>query len=409
MKIGIVGSGLGGLLAGVSLLKKGHEVEVFESLPYPGGRFTNLEYKGFQLSTGALHMIPHGEKGPLGRMLKDLGIGLEIFPSKPEGYFRINGEDYLFDELKNLFPFMDRIRISMILALLKFGSGGKESYREWLLRWTKNPLILQISDSFCGWALSLDSSQIPSRELIAITKNINKLGGPGIPKGGCKGVTGTLAEELENLGGKLLLKTKVKRIRVKDGRVTGISAKEKRDFDIVISNVGPRATIDLCGRENFSPDYLRAMTSAREAAGIKISIACNKAMLGHSGILFTPQAKRIDGLNEVTNADPTLAPEGKHLMMSHQSLNPSQHIKREIELGIKDLHALFPDFKRHCEILMIQTYRSNWPVNRARSGEHIDPISPVKGLYYVGDAIKPEGWMETEGVAAGVEMALEGL
>jgi phytoene dehydrogenase-like protein len=130
-------------------------------------------------------------------------------------------------------------------------------------------------------------------------------------------------------------------------------------------------------------------------------------MLGHTGVLFTPQAKRISGLNEVTNADPSLAPGNKHLMMSYQVLDPSKNVEKEIKLGIKDLHKIFPDFDKYCDILLIQTYKNDWPVNRALSGFHIDPVSPLKGLYYVGDAIKPTGWMETEGVAKGVEIAIE--
>jgi phytoene dehydrogenase-like protein len=132
-------------------------------------------------------------------------------------------------------------------------------------------------------------------------------------------------------------------------------------------------------------------------------------MLGHSGVLFTPQAQRIDGLNEVTNADPSLAPGGKHLLMSHQALDALQDADKEIKLGIEDLHAIFPDFDKYCRILAVQVYKGSWPVNRAISGVHLDFKTPVKSLYCVGDAIKPEGWMESEGVAAGVGLLLEHL
>ncbi|MFH1773556.1 MAG: NAD(P)-binding protein [Methanobacteriota archaeon] len=46
MKVGVIGSGLGGLLAALSLRKQGNEVAVFEKLPYAGGRFTNIESLG---------------------------------------------------------------------------------------------------------------------------------------------------------------------------------------------------------------------------------------------------------------------------------------------------------------------------------------------------------------------------
>ncbi|MFQ6136025.1 MAG: phytoene desaturase family protein [Candidatus Hydrothermarchaeales archaeon] len=409
MKIGIIGSGLGGLLSGMSLAKKRHKVTIFEKLPYSGGRFTNLTYLGFELSTGALHMIPHGANGPLGQMLKHLGIDVEIIPSNPPGVFRIDGEDYLYNEVPGLFSLKEKLQITRILADLKFGSGGDESYKDWLKKRIKNQLIFDIADSFCGWALSLDSDDISSRELISMTKNIRKFGVAGIPKGGCKGITSALTVEFENLGGQILYKTPVDSILIEDGKVMGLSTENERfDFDVVLSNIGPKATIKLCGEENFDKGYVKAMKNIKEVGGIKISVSCDKPMIGHTGILFTPQAKRIDGANEVTNADPSLAPKGKHLLMTHQRLQ-SEDLKKEIELGIEDLHELFPDFEKHCEILLVQSYRDGWPVNRTPSGKYLSPDTPIRGLYCVGDAIKPEGWMETEGVAKGVEMMLKRL
>lgn len=410
MKAMVIGAGLGGLLAGFGLLKEGYEVTVFESLDYPGGRFTNREYKGYQLSTGALHMIPHGRRGPLGRMLRSLGLEVEIIDSVPDGLFRVKGREYLFDDIPGLFSLADKVKLSAVLAKLTLGGGGEESFKNWLQRQIKNDLALKLADSFCGWALSIDSSQISAKELIAITKNVNRLRGPGIPLGGCKGVIDAIVEGLESEGGKLELVCRVKKIGIKEEKVNYIvTGREKYDCDLVVSDIGPKATLKLCGEENFPRSHAEKIAGIKEAAGIKISVACNKAMLEHSGVLFTPEAVRIRGINEVTNADPNLAPAGKHLLMSHQSLAPGKDIREEIQLGIKDLHSLFPDFKDHCRVLAVQCYRNGWPVNRAVSGEAMNPETPVKGLYLVGDAVKPRGYMETEGIAAGVRLALEGI
>ncbi len=422
MKCAIIGAGLGGLLTGLGLFKRNNEfknvnkvqevqeVQIFEKLPYPGGRFTNMEYKGYQLSTGALHMLPHADNGPLARLLKSLGVDVKIVHSKPPGFFRVGENDYLSSGLPALFTIKEKIKLARLMADLKFGHGDDTPYRDWLKRRIDNKLAADITDSFCGWSLSIDSSEISSNELIAITKNINRFLGPGVPIGGCKGITDRLVTRFEDAGGKINLKSPVKSINVDGGRAAGVSTDEgDYDFDIVISNVGPEETINLCARGDFEKDYVNAMRGVPESAGIKISIGCSKPMLGHSGVLFTPQAERINGLNEVTNADPSLAPEGKHLLMSHQRLDPMKNRKKEIDLGIEDLYDLFPDFDKHCEVLMVQTYRNGWPVNRSASGRHVDPKSPVEGLYYVGDSIKPRGWIETEGVAAGVEMVLDEL
>jgi phytoene dehydrogenase-like protein len=403
MRVGVIGAGLGGLLVGATLLKRGYDVEIFEKLSYPGGRFTNLEYRGYQLTTGALHMIPHGQNGPLGKMLRSLNAGVEIVTSEPMGLFRVDGEDYTFNELPNVLPVKDRLRLGAVLALMRFSTGNGRSFEHWLRGKIDHPLVYKIADSFGIWALSLRAKDVPSQEYIAIGKAIDKCGGPGVPLGGCKAVINALAEIIESQGGVINCNSKVEGILVKDGTAEGMRIKgEDHKFDILISDIGPKATEKLL-RQERNPEGIDII----EAAGIKISIGCDKPMLGHTGVLFTPQAQRIGGLNEVTNADPQLAPKGKHLLMSHQAWDPRRNVKEETRIGMRDLRNIFPDFDNHCKVLLVQSYKGEWPVNRVPSGTHLEPQGPVKGLFYVGDAIKPMGWMETEGVAAGVEMVVD--
>ena len=397
-------------MAALGLLRKGYDVTVYEALDYPGGRFTNRDYRGYQLSTGALHMIPHGSRGPLAETLRRYGVRVEIVDSRPEGLFRVDGKDHPFEDLPGLFPLGDKIRLGAALARLTMGvAESEESFRSWLAHRVRHPLALRLADSFCGWALSIDSSMIPVKELAAIAKNINSLGGPGVPVGGCKGITDALVEAVQGEGGRLAYSSRARKIGVSHGRVRCVMASEIEPCDIVVSNVGPKTTIKLCGEDSFTRSYLDRVSGLREACGIKISVACDMAMIGHTGVLFTPEAERVCGVNEVTNADPGLAPRGKHLLMSHQVL-PTQgrsRIREEVRLGVKDLRVLFPGFKEHCRVLAAQCYRDAWPVNRVISGQSLGPETPVEGLFLVGDAVKPRGYMETEGVAAGVKAALK--
>ncbi len=86
--------------------------------------------------------------------------------------------------------------------------------------------------------------------------------------------------------------------------------------------------------------------------------------------------------------------------MSHQALQ-SDDIQSEIELGLKDLEDIFKG--KEYEVLMVQTYRNGWPVNRTASGSFTSNSTPIKGLYIVGDGAKGKGGIEVEGVALGVE------
>ena len=151
-KVGIIGAGLGGLLAGVALAKKGYKVKIFERLHRAGGRFTNFEVKGFQLTTGALHMIPHGNNGPLARLLRELNANVKIFEAKPEGLFRVGGKDYTYTKVLNLFPLVERIKLSFILTYFKYGKGSDEILYNWLSKKLSHPLAFKIIGNLlcCG-------------------------------------------------------------------------------------------------------------------------------------------------------------------------------------------------------------------------------------------------------------------
>ncbi|MHA1332450.1 MAG: NAD(P)-binding protein, partial [Candidatus Hodarchaeales archaeon] len=66
----IAGGGLGGLLSASLLSKYNKRVFLAERLRFFGGRFTGINHDGFQVSTGAVHMIPHGNRGPFGLLLR---------------------------------------------------------------------------------------------------------------------------------------------------------------------------------------------------------------------------------------------------------------------------------------------------------------------------------------------------
>jgi phytoene dehydrogenase-like protein len=407
MKVGVIGAGLGGLLAGVSLAKQGHTVTVFERLPYHGGRFTNIKHRGYQLSTGALHMIPHGANGPLGVMLKRLRINVSIIRTSPPGLFRFDGKNYTHNQLPDLFGSWNKIKLVKLTADLRYSKGGSETYEEWVRKRISHKKVLDLANSFCRWALSVDSNEVSSREVVSITRNVDRYGPPGVPLGGCKAISDGLAEELTKNSGVIKYQNSVEEILIEEGKVIGLRTKDGNlEFDAIISNIGPKGTVALCKESAFSSEYLQSVSNLKSANGIKISFSSNVPLVGSTCTFFTPEAERVGGLVELTHIDPSLAPKGKHLLMVHQKLY-GDDIKKEIDTGIEDLRGTFPNFDRDCEILMVQSYKEHWPVNRVVSGTHIGPETEVKGLYNVGDGIKPVGFMETEGVAAGVELMLE--
>ena len=400
MKIAVIGAGLGGLLSAAALSKE-HDVTVYEQLDMYGGRFTNLPYKGFQLTTGAFHMIPHGPTGPLALLLKDVGASVEIVRSKPEGTVLMQD-----GKLVSAMNFVDVLspgtRLKVPLLAMK-ALGQKTGTAADFLKGF--PDIMPLADSFCGWSLSTTAANTPMAEVAAILKNMQKYGMPGVPMGGCSGVVDALASVVEDNGGRINLSTKVDAVKVEDGKATGVSVGGHNvPFDAVVSDIGHQLTAKLYDNKYLEPKYAEVLTKVKPSAGIKICLAAEEPLVGHPGVLFTPYTERVNGINEVTHTDPSLAPKGMHLTMSHQAMRTAD-IQQEIKLGLEDLKKIFPGKKY--SVLMVQSYKDDWPVNRISSGFDLGNLTPIKGLFVVGDGAKGKGGIEVEGVALGVRNMLE--
>lgn len=424
MKVLVIGSGLGGLLSAAWLSRAGHEVDVFERLHITGGRFTNIEYKGFQLSTGALHMIPHGPTGPLGTLLKDVGADVKIVRANPMAMIRIPKEqnctdyshgfrDITFHDFRKLFSPLNRLKLAILITTTRILPPGKGSMAQWCSRNLKEDWALRIADSFCGWALSLKAEDVPATEVFEIIENMYRYSGSGIPLGGCKGVTDALIDVIRSNGGKIHTSAEVTQIIVENQKAVGIIAdgKEYR-AGLVISDIGHVETSRLYDVNALTIDtesYIESIRTLKPSAGVKICLSSNEPLIGHPGVLLTPYARRVNGINEVTNVDPSLAPPGKHLTMAHQCVQWEKldRLEEEIDLGLRDLSEIFAG--KEYEILLIQSYSGEWPVNRSSSGTDLTNRTPIDGLYVVGDGAKGKGGIEVDGIALGVRNAMNDI
>lgn len=76
-KIGIIGSGIGGIALGLRAAKKGYEVHIFDKNPYPGGKLAEIKFSGFRFDAGpSLFTQPN--------LVDEL---FELFGKNPRDYF----------------------------------------------------------------------------------------------------------------------------------------------------------------------------------------------------------------------------------------------------------------------------------------------------------------------------------
>ena len=74
MKAVVIGSGLSGLVVGLSLLREGFEVELFEQYETLGGVTDTLEKDGYKWDIGPMLIEAMEPDERAGRVLDDLGV-----------------------------------------------------------------------------------------------------------------------------------------------------------------------------------------------------------------------------------------------------------------------------------------------------------------------------------------------
>ncbi|MGZ3602642.1 MAG: hypothetical protein ACXWQ5_24235, partial [Ktedonobacterales bacterium] len=288
------------------------------------------------------------------------------------------------------------------------------------------------------------------------TKNMLRYGAPGIVDGGCAALTGELERRIhESERSDLRLQHDVLAIEHEAGAVSGVRVRDRQTGDetlllapLVISNVGPEATNRLLASEMPALATAAAMAGAapatapdstfdlstgtstsaahapsihehgalsvapsgkREASGLKVHLLSDESIIPHKGIMYCLDTERIAGIVQPSNSDRRLAPPGKHLLITHQLMR-SDDVNAERDAARADLRRLFGErFGDSITILTMSQYRGEWPVNRAVQGADVSPQTMLDGLYLVGDAVKPSGYLMVEGVAQSVNALLDVL
>ncbi len=431
----VIGAGLGGMLSAAQLLQLGKRVLILERLPHSGGRFTAKTFQGTQISTGAVHMLPFGSSGVLSHMLQRLHVPHRIFDADVFGSFHVHGKQIRsrgilgMAKVFGLRQFFWFTRVGYLLFLTHLPADELQlPFDIWLARHVnvqRNPELVAFFASISRFALSVELHQVTTEEVMRTTKHMFRFGAPGILEGGCGALSSELEHRIRDQGGEIRLSYDVLQILQDAEQITGVRARDKQTGEevsfqssLVVSDIGPRATEALLhGQRVKQADVLKALradetvTTGRpaqiEAIGLKVHFLSDVSLVPHKGILYCLDTQRIAGIVQPTNADPRLAPAGKHLLISHQVIQ-SQNIDEEKALALADLRKLFgKDFEEHCHVLTMSAYRGEWPVNRLTQGHDIETETALAGLYQVGDAVKPTGYLMVEGVAQSVNHFLD--
>ena len=433
----VIGSGIGGMAAAAQLSRKGYKTLVVESKERLGGRFSTEEYEGFKLPTGA--MLIHKD-GWVPRLLKEVGVSVEL-RQVPRLFYRIEGNEYetpAKGRLRMLLGVLEKaqaerskiaghvvkeVATMKVLGGLRQAVGMSEpsgalTFRDWLLQYTDNEVVHQIFDQLCSSLLLAHSWELPASEFfLFMTKSEGIRDAYMVPQGILSIVTELAKVVLAN--GAVWTNCPANQIVITKGAATGVVVeKDGRIEEIrckaVISNVGPKMTVALAGKENFNEEHLKLIRmKLRPSPCVMILIASDRPLCleGKTGMLVTMGARRLGAIVPVTNVCPELAPPGQHLLYivaePLSCLLPMDE-EHEIQQCMLDLKEQLPDFEKHGRILKIdpRNVDHEWPEGRTWNGYDMPVETPVENLYNVGDACKDLGLAGSSGAAeSGVRVA----
>ncbi|MBN2382230.1 phytoene desaturase [bacterium] len=364
-KIIIIGTGPGGLTAGMLLASRGYQVEIFEQQPYLGGRTAAIEAEGYTFDLGPTFLmmtfvleeifaLTHRRLedylvlkkiDPLYRLRFADGREFypsmdrkataeqihDLFPGNERGYERFFA--YEEKKFKLLVPCLqipygsvyDFMSTHLIKALPYLDA--HRSLHDHLARYFSDPQ-LRISFTFQAKYLGMSPWQCPAT--FSIIPYIEHGLGIYHPIGGLNQITKAMAQVVQEEGGTIRLNTGVKRLVITQGRTTGVLLEngEQVEADHVIINADFARAMQQLVPEKDRPHYTDAILARKKYSCSTFMLYLGldrKYDLPHHNIIFARDYRQ--NVSEIaesmvlsedpslyvqnaTVSDPGLAPEG---------------------------------------------------------------------------------------------------
>ncbi|CAM9259920.1 unnamed protein product [Discosporangium mesarthrocarpum] len=473
----VIGSGIGGLSAAALAARHGNKVMIIESHYLPGGCAHAFEVGGYKFDAGPSLWAGMSQPGtnPLRQVLDILeeevewisydGWGMHI----PEGYFRFRTGPDDFLEVLQKFGGEGDVRAWQELTrkmrpLLKASAaipplalrGDKWSLLTllpYLVDALKHagPGVQSLEGSFdrilegtvargsflYRWLdyLSFALSGLPADGTMAaaVIYTIGDLHRPGCvidyPKGGGGAVIDAMVRGFEKLGGEIRFKSHVEQILVEGGRAVGVRTLDGsvvRARKAVISNASIWNTMKFIPVGAVNDKYIMGnVKTPYTGSFMHLHLGINgegledkldihySVVMDWSIPIDAPQNMFIVSIPTVL--DPTLAPEGKHLVHIYSAGNEPYELwdgyqrgshkyrffkEKRAEPLWRALEKIIPDIRRRVELEMIGTpltheyfvrrYRGTYgPAWRAGKEKFPGCMTPLPGLLICGDSTMP--------------------
>jgi phytoene desaturase len=405
----VIGAGAGGLVAAALLSHRGYRTLLVESRDRVGGRASSHKTDdGYTINTGAI-AIEYG--GALEQIFKTVGAPFEIRIPEPATLFRIKGRDISLGKG----PLG-----ALVNGALKRGAGilqtddNETSVKQWLSGYTKNETVHAIFRNLCAAIFAVNGDELPATAFMTYFLQKGAFRNFGFSPTGTLGLMQGLADAVTEVW----LNSEVGDLHVHDGRVTGATVHRSGEAveveaEVIVSNIGPRATTELAGREHFDDVYLgRLDGQLKPTANIVFNIASAAPLMEAPGIITFGVTRRLCNMANLTATCPELAPPGKHLYVAYGVPIPAVgefDEQAEIEATLEDLRDKFDGFDQKAQILSIKVMRGEWPAQRSIAGHDMPRETPLENLWNVGDGNREYANGGIQACAESGQLAVESI
>jgi len=461
----VIGAGFGGSACAALLAKRGMKVLLLEKNAKAGGKAMAFSKGGFTYTAWVVVAAPTVENR-FEAVLKELGMEGKVelvAPGIQGSLFKQSSGKWagipqdqtpdpnkIFDVLE--VPEAERADALNLLGEVTLMTPqdiaklDDISFGEWLGQRKVNKGLYSFLTSLVSDAcFVLPVDAVAASEGITVVQQMFLRGGGVFCKGGIGRVAETYAEAVETFGGKTIMRCRVEKIEVEDGRVTGVVT-EKGTFHapIVISNAGIQPTVlKLVGEKHFDKgyvNYVKDLVPSLSFIGARYFLKKEIVPKVPFGALFSTETtwnidkwikakagqipEEIPIWYEVpSNYDPGAAPEGKQIVLTGL-LGPTdpklteKDLKPWLDKGDEMMFKAFPGLEAAIESKEYVTAREVSLLTRdsvlpgvggeciglgqvvGQCGAHKPSVrAPIQGLFYVG--------CDAGGIGVGTQQAVD--
>jgi prolycopene isomerase len=391
----VVGAGIGGLTCASLLAKNGLKTVVFEQHFKPGGYVTSYELKGFTFDIPDVIGACRPSKN-IGRLFSYMGLDKEIKLIEFDPYLKFIYPDHSIkvwtnvdkyeEELSKKFPHESR-------SIHRYFETMKKMWHEicmmpifpkplqmpsfpikypgvlkYLNKTFQNLLDEHFEDSKLKTIIStpwpyigVHPSQLSAITMVGMLMSYHD--GAFRPVGPFQDIPDALAKKLQEFGGEICLKTRVRKILIERGKATGVELEEGEivDAEYVISNADTKRTfLELVGREHLKSKFVQELEGKEVSLSgfvvhLGVDMDLEKYDLNYATVFYFPSYNTLDDAYK-------LAKEGKIITGA-----PSMGVGISVPTLASGISELAPEGK-HCIALMVYPVPYNFE-NYWRSGE----------------------------------------